>query len=88
MEIDFDPDKEATNLKKHGISLRRAAHFTVRTMEWVERSGEVRLYCLGILDGRIYSLTFTFRRNAVRAISLRRAHSKELADAIKKSTGV
>jgi uncharacterized DUF497 family protein len=85
MEIEFDPDKEAANVEKHKISLKRAAGFETRTVEWVVRNGETRLYCLGILDGRIYSLTFTFRRNAVRAISLRRAHMKELLDAIKKT---
>ena len=88
MEIEFDPDKEATNLAKHKISLKRVAEFQVRTSEKIVRNGEVRLYCLGILDGRIYSLTFTFRRNAVRAISLRRAHAKELADAIKRYSRV
>ncbi len=85
MEIEFDPDKEAANLTKHKISLARAASFETRTVDWVVRNGETRLYCLGILDGRIYSLTFTFRRNAVRAISLRRAHMKELLDATKKT---
>ena len=88
MEIEFDPDKEATNLAKHKISLKRAAQFECRTVEWVVRHGEVRLFSLGILDGRVYSLTFTFRHNAVRAISLRRAHLKELLDALKKASGV
>ena len=88
MEIEFDPDKEATNLAKHGISLKLAASFQTRTVEWVVRGGETRLHCLGIVEGRIYSLTFTFRRNAVRAISLRRAHVKELADAIERNSGV
>jgi uncharacterized protein len=88
VEIEFDPDKEATNLAKHKISLKRAAQFHVRTVQWVERNREVRLFCLGVLDGRIYSLTFTFRRNAVRAISLRRARVKELADALKRNSGV
>ena len=88
MEIEFDPDKEAANLAKHRISLRRAAEFQTRTVEWVVRNGEVRLFCFGILDGRIYSLTFTFRRNVVRAISLRRAHAKELANALKRYSGI
>jgi uncharacterized DUF497 family protein len=88
MEIEFDPDKEATNLAKHKISLRRATEFECRTVERIVRHDEVRLLSLGILDGRIYSLTFTFRRNAVRAISLRRAHLKELLNALKKASGV
>jgi uncharacterized DUF497 family protein len=80
MEIEFDPDKEATNLAKHGISLRRAADFHVLTFERVVRNGEARLFCFGFLDGRVWSLTFTFRPNAVRPISLRRANKKELRD--------
>jgi len=35
MEIEFDPDKEATNLAKHRISLTRAANFQIRTVERV-----------------------------------------------------
>jgi uncharacterized DUF497 family protein len=47
----------------------------------VERRGEVRVQALGTIDGRLHSLTFAFRRNALRAISLRRAHLKELRNA-------
>jgi uncharacterized DUF497 family protein len=81
MEIEFDPDKEATNLAKHKISLRRGADITVLAMDRVVRNGEVRLQVFGIIDNGLYCFVFTFRPNAIRAISLRGARMKELLNA-------
>ena len=82
MEIEFDPDKEAANLAKHKISLRRAAELQVKGFRRIERNGEARLLVVGILDGQLHTLVLVFRRNAMRAISLRRAHMKEVLDVI------
>ena len=78
MEIEFDPDKEATNLAKHKISLRRAADLQVLGLEFVERRGERRLKIMGLIDGEFHVLIAVFRTNAVRAISLRRGDLEEL----------
>ncbi len=78
MEIEFDPAKDAANVRKHGISLARAADFRMLTLDRIEGRGELRLKALGVLDGELHAMIFVFRRNAVRIISLRRAHSKEL----------
>ena len=80
MEIEFDPEKEATNLKKHGISLRRAADIDVINHRRVERHGERRLKVFGFIDGELYVLILVFRPNAMRAISLRRARPEEMQD--------
>jgi uncharacterized DUF497 family protein len=80
MEIEFDPDKEATNLAKHKISLARAADIDVRGFRRIERNGERRLKVVGLLDGHLYTLILVFRRNSMRAISLRRAHEREVID--------
>ena len=80
MEIEFDPDKEATNLAKHRISLGRASEMDALITEVDDRFdyGEVRLRTWGFIDGLPYCLAYTFRDQRVRAISLRRVHKKEL----------
>ena len=37
---------------------------------------------VGTINGQNYALVVAFRRNAVRAISLRRAHKKEIVDVV------
>jgi uncharacterized DUF497 family protein len=80
MQIEFDPDKEATNLEKHKISLARAADFTALNVELDTRFdyGELRYRAWALIDGQHYFLAFTTRGGRVRAISLRRAHDKEM----------
>jgi len=80
MEIEFDPEKDAINIAKHGISLARALEMHVLGHRLIERSGERRLLVVGLIDGANYALIAVFRRNALRAISLRRAHKKEILD--------
>jgi uncharacterized protein (DUF4415 family)/uncharacterized DUF497 family protein len=87
MEIEFDPDKEATNVAKHKISLKRGAELDIEDFNLQVRNGERRLQVIGWLDGKLYTLIFVFRRNAVRAISLRRASEEELASMARKKKG-
>lgn len=88
MKIEFDPAKDAANIEKHGISLARAGEIEVVDYEQLVRRGETRIQALGTIDGRLYSLTFVFRRNTVRAISLRRAHGWEVEEMAKKKQGL
>lgn len=87
MEIEFDPDKEATNLEKHKISLRRAADFTALNVELDTRFdyGELRYRAWGTIEGLAYFLAFTTRGGRIRAISLRRAHQKEMGRYVPKA---
>ena len=80
MEIEFDPAKDAANVQKHGISLARAAGMQVLSIEPDARTdyGEPRFRAWGMIDSRTYCLIFTVRGNRTRAISLRRAHRKEM----------
>lgn len=80
MEIEFDPAKDAANIAKHGISLARARDMEVVASLRIERHGEPRLKVMGLIDGKLYAMVFVFRRNALRAISLRRARAEELND--------
>lgn len=80
MEIEFDPAKDAVNIAKHGVSLSRAVDLNILVFLEDERNayGEMRYRAWGLLDGKAHCLAFTSRDGAIRAISLRRAHKKEM----------
>lgn len=80
MEIEFDPRKDDANVAKHGISLARAADIEMLAAEPDRRFdyGEQRFRVWGRIDGTFYCLALTTRSGRIRAISLRRAHLKEM----------
>ena len=80
MEIEFDTAKDEINILKHGISLARAADFEIVAFIEDDRLeyGETRYRAWGLIDGQYHCLAFTHRQGRVRAISLRRAHQKEI----------
>ena len=82
MEITFDPGKDASNRRKHGLSLADAERMDFDTAIYVRDDrydyGEVRIQALGLIDGRLHMLAFTLRGDALRAISLRKANEREL----------
>lgn len=79
MDIEFDPAKDKANIAKHGISLARAGEMDVAYYRRDERFAyEPRYRAWGLIDGEAYCLAYTFRGGRLRAISLRRAHKKEM----------
>lgn len=82
MRIEFDDGKDAINRRKHGLSLADAAFMDFDTAFVVpdERQvyGEARFQALGLIDGRLHVLAFTMRGEVLRAISLRKANSREV----------
>ena len=80
MLIEFDPAKDALNIRKHGISLARAKDFVAVASIDDDRFdyGEPRYRAFGHIDGVAHCLVFTIRGNAIRPISLRRAHAREM----------
>lgn len=78
MAIEFDPAKDAENIAKHGVSLSRAADLDIRVVVADDRFAEPRFRAFGYLDGKAHCLAYALRGSNVRAISLRRAHEKEL----------
>lgn len=82
MRIEFDPDKDAINQRKHGLSLTEAEHidFGAAAIEPDRRYayGEDRFQAHGLMNGRLYVLVFTMRGDVLRAISLRKANLKEV----------
>jgi len=80
MKIEFDPAKDETNIAKHGISLARAGELEILAFLEDDRNdyGETRYRAWGLIDGKAHCLVFTDRGGVLRAISLRRAHQKEM----------
>jgi uncharacterized DUF497 family protein len=88
--IEYDPDKEETNRKKHGYSLESAVYILERailplghpplfTSDPIERNGEIRHNHLAVDDQkRVVFIATTMRPNEkVRVISFRTAHENE-----------
>ena len=77
----FDPEKDARNIAKHGISLTRAEEMdmTAAIIREDERFdyGETRMIAIGEIGGREFVCIYTRRGDVVRPISLRRADRKE-----------
>ena len=89
MEIEFDPDKDRINQKKHGISLAEAALMDMDTVFVIpdERHayGEARFQAFGLIRERLHVLAFTMRGDTLRAISLRKANEREVKSYAKKT---
>ena len=83
MDFEFDPDKSATNLMKHGIDFLEAQALwedADRLIVPARTQGEARYMLVGKMGQKHWSAIFTYRGEAVRIISVRRAR-KEEADA-------
>lgn len=78
--VEYDPKKDATNRRKHGVSLAAAEDFVpVNVVEDTRRDyGEHRYQAFGHIGLAAYILVFTPRGSRFRAISLRRANKKEI----------
>jgi uncharacterized DUF497 family protein len=81
MEVTFDSAKDAENIRKHGISLKRAEDFDFDAARYdlddSQDYGEQRWNLVGWLDAKLYALTVVFHETSTRAISLRKAERKE-----------
>jgi uncharacterized protein len=82
MEFEFDPRKAATNLRKHGVSLADAEPVfyddRALTREDADASGEARFVTVGTdALGRILTVCWTERSQAIRLISARLATQAE-----------
>lgn len=78
---EFDPDKDARNVRERRISLTRFADMQEETMitrpDARRDYGELRLRVFGMIDGRLHIAVITNRQARTQVISLRRANSRE-----------
>jgi uncharacterized protein len=81
MTFEYDPDKDAANVEKHGLSLASFAGFDEELMVLRDRRhdyGEERFRAIGRIDGKICVVVYVIRDERTRLISFRRARGKEL----------
>lgn len=81
MGFEWDTDKEAMNIAKHGIGFVEASQiFKNPVLERVDTRknyGEKRLIALGTYDGVVLCIVYTHRNNNRRIISAWRASKND-----------
>jgi hypothetical protein len=81
MQFEWDENKNARNLEKHGIDFVKAKDVFADPNSVTFRSGvrhsEERYLTIGIVDDRLITVVFTIRNDRTRIISARRARKKE-----------
>ena len=82
MRIEFDQDKDASNLAKHGVSLSFGAMVLddphrLDILDVRFDYAEERYVSYGKVDGRIWVCVFTERDSVPRLISVRKANDRE-----------
>jgi uncharacterized DUF497 family protein len=81
MLIEFDPAKDAANVRKHGVSLAVAGELTYAlTFPAKTVRGEPRVKLIGEVSVGLISVIATWRAPRLRIISVRRASRKERKD--------
>lgn len=82
MRIEFDPAKDATNRRKHGVSLALAAELDWESaLVWVDdrfEYDETRMIALAPKTGILFYVAFIDRATVRRIISLRQANRREV----------
>lgn len=83
MQIELDPAKAASNLRKHGVSLDEAMGCLLDPLALVHEDenaqGEVRFVLVGMSrEARLLTVCYTLREEeTIRLISARKATGKE-----------
>ncbi|OGV74917.1 MAG: hypothetical protein A3K19_09130 [Lentisphaerae bacterium RIFOXYB12_FULL_65_16] len=81
MRFEWDEDKRRDNLRKHGLDFRDAEQvFAGVVLTWEDERaayGEQRFLAFGLLQGRVVAVAYTWRGEAMRLISMRKAASDE-----------
>jgi uncharacterized DUF497 family protein len=84
MLFEWSEEKRLENLRKHGIDFVDAKEIwhgeVLEVPSAQQEHGEERHLAYGVLDGRIIAVVFTWRGEARRLISARRARSNERQD--------
>jgi len=82
MRLEFDPEKDAGNQAKHGVSLSLAGELDWEAaLVWVDERfeyGELRMIALAPETKVLYYVAFVDRGDVRRVISVRRANRREV----------
>jgi len=81
-QFEWDDDKAAANLLKHGVRFEIAADVfldeALRDFDASRASdAEARPQAVGMVEGRLFTVVYTKRQGAIRIISVRRSNAKE-----------
>ena len=82
MSFEWDEEKAAANVAKHGIRFDYAARvfldpYRIEMPDDREEYGEVRYTTIGMVDNRVLVVVYTIRNGHIRLISARRAERYE-----------
>jgi uncharacterized protein len=82
MSFEWDAEKAAANVAKHGIRFDYAARvfldpYRIEMPDDREEYGEVRYKTIGMVDNRLLVVVYTIRNGNIRLISARRAERYE-----------
>ena len=71
--FDWDPRKDLANQLKHGVSFAEAQRAFLDPRRVIARDlahsdAEPRYYCMGIVEGRVLTVRFTYREGLIRII--------------------
>ena len=80
MEFEFDPNKNKKNKEKHGIDFIEAQQLwedPYRIEIPVKYLDEPRYLLIGKINDKHWAAIFTYRKNKIRLISVRRARKNE-----------
>jgi uncharacterized protein len=78
--FEYDPDKSAANLAKHGIDFEMAQALWSddrRVTGPTASDAEARWMVVGMIKGKLWSAVVTYREDITRLISVRRSRPKE-----------
>ena len=82
MHIEFDVNKNDTNIRERNLSLERASDFdfdnAIIKRDSRKSYPELRYVAVGFLDARLHVLCFTPIEVGIRVISFRKANSREV----------
>ena len=82
MDIEYDPAKNAVNIRERALSFERARDFdfgsALITVDGRCDYGETRLVAIGYLSTRLHVLCFTETVTGIRVISFRKANPREV----------
>ena len=81
MQFEWDEDKAALNLKKHGVRFETTAkvfcdEYRIELYDAEHSADEDRYNTIGMVDNILF-VVYTERKNRIRLISARPANSKE-----------
>jgi len=83
MEFEWDEDKNAENIKKHGVNFNEAElafqdENAVELYDELNSDGETRYQIIALSPSRLLFVAFTVRKEIIRIISARKANQRQV----------